>query len=194
MKPIKATAERKNLSGSRNCIRFQWIRLLNVNHEQQNREGRAEGEGKTQGGKLLPTLWWGGLKTSERLMSATVELSMKDKNICKLRHMARGINALQIIPCNLEELMGHSPEIIINNLKFTKSSRHFKFILSLTQSIFWSSLAVRSFSHYTLQLRCATGRNSRSYSPPHPVQHSQEHTKYRDAILFTLFICVFFYL
>lgn len=134
----------------------------------------------------------GGLKTSERLMSATVELSMKDKNICKLRHMARGINAFQIIPCNLKELMGHSPENIIINFEFTKSSRHFIFILSLTQSIFWSSLSVRSFSHYTLQLRCATGRNSRSYSPPHPVQHTQEHTKYRDAILFTLFICVFF--
>lgn len=135
----------------------------------------------------------GGLKTSEPLMSATVELSMKDKNICKLRHMARGINALRIIPCNLKELMGHSPEIIINNFKFTKSSRHFIFILSLTQSIFWSSLSVRSFSHYTLQLRCATGRNSRSYSPlsPRATLTGAYKISRRNSIYF-IYMCVFY--
>lgn len=50
---------------------------------------------------------------------------------------------------------------------------------------------MRSSSHYILQLRCGTGRNSRSY-PPHPCQHTGEYKIYRDAILFTLFLYVFF--
>lgn len=76
-----------------------------------NRRTERGGQRKEKGASYCQPYDGGGLKTSERLMSATVELSMKDKNICKLRHMARGINALQIIPCNLKELMGHSPEI-----------------------------------------------------------------------------------
>lgn len=155
-------------------------------------EGRGQREKERHRGVSYCQPYDGGLKTSERLMSATVGLSMKDKNICKLRHMARGINALQIIPCNLKELMGHSPDI--NNFKFTKSSRHLIFILSLIQSIFWSSLSVRSFSHYTLQLRCATGRNSRSYSPPlTPCNtHTGAYKISRRNSIYFIYMCVFF--
>lgn len=176
MKAIKATTERKNLSGSRNCIRFQWIRLLNVNHEEENRGDI--------GGKLLSTLWWGESKTSERLMSATVELSMKDKNICKLRHIARGINALRIIPCYLEGTFTTS-----SNLSTT--STHLIFILSLTYinrvsfgRAYLCVLVAITFCNYVAALDVIQGR-----TPLTPV-NIQENTKY----IATQFYLLYFYM
>lgn len=152
-------------------------------------EGSRERGRQNIGGKLLPTLCWGESETSERLMSATVELSMKDKNICKLRHIARGINALRILPCNLEEFMWLSLQV--PNL--STMSTHFIFILSLTHinrvyfgRAYLCILLIITFCNYVAPLDVIQGR-----SPLTPA-NTEKNTKYIATQFYLLYLYVFF--
>lgn len=122
--------------------------------------------------------------TSERLMPPNCwTIDERQEHLQIKKYLAREILILRIIPYIARYGYDHFSTItkcIIDQLKFiyTCSTRSI-FILSLSRRVSLGRilrlvLLVITFS----KLRCSTGRNSRSYTPPPPLlSTTQEYTK-----------------